>query len=840
MKKIITFIFLAIVELLFLSPIIISDDIIDVDYDNIYNILYSGKKINKQVFNSKKLKDRSKDSYIYYRNLINEYPFKKLLNVTVNSTIEHILLQKYCEYNNHIIAKETNSNAYINLKNLAKNNSLIYFLENILKENLLKGIENIDYKQIIEYYKNNIITKNQVLIIYEYLLKLNAEQPLKKELIKIISEKKTYFKNNFNDSSIEKLKSKFSLLDILNINTENLVNKNRFISNLNITYLVFLKKLNIIKSNYIQLYSENKNISYIYNYTKIFNNYNFDEIYDNIESILSNENIYKIIASTVDNKYGLLSYIDIYSLLIFIASVFMLILAYKYHKYINKKKKYYLKNYLLLTMIFYYTTLILYNNNYLFSSSIAFIYFSFCLKTSLDIIIIHSNIFSYDTFYNIQDSKIKYNIININKLKLNNISTKEYIVKSKLDIIVVLISGSIMSMFILLKLNFVVNYIIFYGIILKFVNITTAYLNILKLEYYQPLIDIIFFLIGIINFSFNNLYLSNEDLVKHCYLVDTLYIMSELFSFITLSSIFNYIKIQAYDINKLELFNYLDNKKINLEEIEYDTRFNYLDITDISSIQLSKLSSLELALDIDKKPAVFVNNSLRDFKLKDIKWILIFILPLYLISMSVKNFNFIAFIFSLHFTKHLFRLLGCVFKIYAIRILKSLYLIYHFLFLSLISEYNDFKLLIAFDINNENLKEVLRLIVYFSGFIYAGYIVIINYEYLYMFNEKIAEMELEKSNECIKQSSKYIKRSLNLNQLSIVDKYKDISIINILYIALDYFLNYLLIATLVYLFNKNSNNLFFNINYDFFLFILLLRVSATMYLYIQIITKYIL
>ena len=185
MRKLIAYVFLITVEILFLSSLISSNDEIEIDYSTLISTFYSGKKTNKVVYNNSNIEYETLEDYLTFKSIKDEHPFNHLLNLSLNSTFEELLRKEAQEYNNFIIAKETKTESYIDFRIKANNDSLIAFLEDKMKQNVIENNKYLTYDDIYVFFKEKLISREQLNLIYEFLLKLKAEQPLRKEIIKV-------------------------------------------------------------------------------------------------------------------------------------------------------------------------------------------------------------------------------------------------------------------------------------------------------------------------------------------------------------------------------------------------------------------------------------------------------------------------------------------------------------------------------------------------------------------------------------------------------------------------------------------------------------------------------
>jgi hypothetical protein len=207
---------------------------------------------------------------------------------------------------------------------------------------------------------------------------------------------------------------------------------------------------------------------------------------------------------------------------------------------------------------------------------------------------------------------------------------------------------SLMAIFIglnvILKFRYFLNYIVFYLCLLQTLNLTSFSLQYEVPHIFQPLKHFLIIGAGVINFlltKFHGGIGPNVKIEKY----DSFYILSDCFSFLCMTFIFDYLFTQVNNIAYLFYENNVNNDSLNAQIAEIVN--NYKDHQ-------------------------------KSFYFDDCLWFVVFIWG-YIVNFAGLYFaNYFSFYFSFHFFKLVFKAFG---KVYQVRIMR---LFYNFLLFSLI------------------------------------------------------------------------------------------------------------------------------------------------------------
>lgn len=479
---------------------------------------------------------------------------------------------------------------------------------------------------------------------------------------------------------------------------------------------------------------------------------------------------------------------SIKSILVFVKSVIVFLWLYKFHriKMTAGKRKNKLNSFFIASTLTY--CYLLYFWEYYVSCSIFFLFFCLTLRYCVESVFI-------------QCFGLEANDIDISKE-----SPSEKLFFCKLMILVICIL--IISALVYFVFPHFITYILFYGLIIKLLNFVIEYIQPFFSDKVQPINDLIYFLFGFSNClltNFHRNYKSNPFEQK----IDSYYIASDLFTFVTISNLLSYIKIQSLDLKSITIVYETEEEKDE------------------------KLKRINNAIDGENRPAIDINKNLKDFTTNDILWFLVFMIGAILYFININSCNYLGFCLAMNFQKNIFRLFGGIFKTKATRIAKSLFLYYHLLSITVATCKSDHQLIGVLDLD-ESWSDILKFLVKFVGLIYTIYIIVTNYEYIYLFDDQIKQAE---ENSCHSEvdykkfeitSNEVGKRKKKLRTIEIYlsGNQTKFRYMNILYVTLEFTLNYIMISLIIYLTYNHEYFLIIKITYDFFLLIFLIRVSA--------------
>lgn len=478
---------------------------------------------------------------------------------------------------------------------------------------------------------------------------------------------------------------------------------------------------------------------------------------------------------------------SIKSILIFVKSVIVFLWLYKFHriKMAAGKRKNKLNSFFIVSTLTY--CYLLYSWEYFVSCSIFFLFFCLTLRYSVESVFI-------------QCFGLEANDIDIGKE-----SQTEKLFFCKLMIMIACIL--IISILIYFVFPHFITYILFYGLIIKLLNFIIEYIQPFFSDKVQPINDLLYFLFGFSNCLLTNIH-RNYKCNPFEQKVDSFYIASDLFTFVTISNLLSYIKIQSLDLKSITIVYETEEEKDE------------------------KLKKINNAIDGENRPAIDINKNLKDFTLNDILWLLVFMVGAILYFVNINSSNYVGLCLAMNFQKNIFRLFGGIFKTKATRIAKSLFLFFHLLSITISTSKSDHQLLSVLELD-DTWSEILKFLVKFIGLVYTIYIIVTNYEYIYLFDDQIKQAE---DNSCHSEvdykkfeitSNEVGKRKKKLRTIEIYlsGNQNKFRYLNILYVSIEFTLNYILISLIIYLIYNHERFLIIKITYDFFLLIFLIRVS---------------
>lgn len=456
----------------------------------------------------------------------------------------------------------------------------------------------------------------------------------------------------------------------------------------------------------------------------------------------------------------------------------------------------FLKNSFILTffllLLTYYIVEYLYLWKYYLSSSIMFIQLGFSFKYFTDSI-----------FYSLGFNKEDYDILmNISKTR----SLIQFILKS---IVLFLITFGVG--FFCFKFPYFLNYILFYICFIQLVYLISFYLQYEVSSIFQPLKHFMLILVGILNFIFTKFHkkinkfhfsysntntLSNEK-------VDSFYLVSEIFSFICISYFYDYLFTQANSISHLFNEKNFENEEMNLK---------------ISSIVKN------------------YKEQQKCFTLDDSLWIIVFICVLGFGWLGLFNNNYLNFYFSLHLMKMVLKVFGRLFKVKILRIINCILIFLLVLENQIISSKNDSNLFELLGFTFSTPMNLIKFICKVIGVFYVFIYVFVHYEFIYV-NEKKNEMDDEDENrgdpqnlfkkvEITASFDKKKKKKIKSIEIQLLKEDKPkINLMNLLYVHIDFFLNFCIICLIYYLIKEVEKNYFIIFLYGLIISIMMIRVN---------------
>jgi len=489
----------------------------------------------------------------------------------------------------------------------------------------------------------------------------------------------------------------------------------------------------------------------------------------------------------LDTEYYLFNILGIKSISLVILTLLIFIVTHKIQ--VHAIKNFFVYN-LISTCLTFYIMDNLYLWRYYVSCSIMFVQFGLCVKYIL-----------YSFVSNIGYNSEDYDIFsNFHKTR----TVTQFLLKFNISTVTTFIIGVLA----LTKYKFFFNYILFYICLIHFMYMVSFFLQNEVPFIFQPLKHLIFVLVGVVNFLLSNFhrriskssnYSSNGVKENN----DSFYIVSETFSFICISYLFEYLNAQVK--GKLE---YQIEKEAETDECA------------------KKISSLTNTLKEHEK----------NFKIsEDAPWLIVFSFGIILSLVGVIKGRYLTFLFSLQYFKIVFKVFGNIFKVKLLRCAIGLMLLILILGNQLVSNKKDTALFDSMNISNQTTISFIKFLVRLSGLLFIILMILANFEYIILMNEKRGEfgeadeVNIEPNFRKVEISTTYDKKKkkkIKTIEIQIVKEDRTpFSFVNIVYIQFDLFTNYTLICLIFYIIRDQEKNYFIIIFYSLLVSILFLRVN---------------
>lgn len=486
----------------------------------------------------------------------------------------------------------------------------------------------------------------------------------------------------------------------------------------------------------------------------------------------------------VDTEFYLFNFLALKATGLILMTITIFLITHKIQVYAIRN--FFLYN-LICTIMTYYIMESLYIWKYFIASSIMFIQFGFCIKYMFDSLIsaFGLNKEDYDIFSNIAKTK----------------TVSQFVIKLLLSLITTLIVGY----FSLVRFKYFANYILFYVCLIQMMYLVSFYLQYEAPVIFQPFKHFILILLGIVNFLLTNFH---KKITRFGYTSvqkdqnDSFYIVSETFSFICISYLYEYLLSQATHIAHL----FAERSEQNDESSKK--------ITLSANIQREHQKNLSF---------------------DDCLWIIIFTFGVFTALVGVAKARYLTFVFSLQYFKIILKVFGSLYKVKVLRCVLGLIIFFLVLSNHILSNKSDIALFDACSITNSTTIVFIKFVVRMAGLVFIILTIISNFEFIVIMNDKKNEYDEngEEVNEHIIRKvevsatyEKKKKRRVKTIEIQIVkEDTTPFSFLNLLYIQFDLYTNYASICLVFFIIKDIEKNYFINLFYAILVGILIIRVS---------------
>lgn len=499
----------------------------------------------------------------------------------------------------------------------------------------------------------------------------------------------------------------------------------------------------------------------------------------------------------------LIGFFPLKSIVIFIITMTGFWVLYNVHQYMSKMNINSYSFYFINIAVSYFLAFCLYQWTYYLSSSLIFMNLTFTIKNLTEYFLLNNFRISKDDLDLNQDTKTN--------------------IQLAVKMALIIISGGIVCLMIMLQFGYSLNYIIFYIIILKFITTISSYLKNEVASCFIPCKNFILLCAGLLNYLLTNYH---KKLVRYSYLnqqVDSFYIISEIFSFLAISNLYTFLMYQCFNIMQNPTPKQSSDEVIEEEELEEQSENNDSNPNPNKTVHGNKICLSQR-----------LNKDMKFFTTDDVLWILVIGLAAFMFYSSLCFTNYFSFYLTLHFIKLIMHIFCSLFKVQFTRIILSLYFLNHILANSIISFRSDTELFKLLGIESNQIIDIVKFSARLIGIIYLILDLVINYEYLYLFNERAAELDESENEEILRkveistsvEKEKRKKKKIKTIEIHLVrGEGQKLSFRNLFYINTEFFLNYMIIISLIFLTKNIEKNFFIKVMYDFILFIFYLRFS---------------
>jgi hypothetical protein len=477
----------------------------------------------------------------------------------------------------------------------------------------------------------------------------------------------------------------------------------------------------------------------------------------------------------VDSEFYLFNIIALKTCITFMLTLLLFLTIHKLQA--NFIKNFFFYN-LISTLITIYLLDLLYSWKYYTSSSLLFLQLAFCVK------------YLYDSFIcNFGFNKEDYDIFaNLNSTK----TISQFILKLVVSIYSVFVIGYLAF----IKYPFFFNYILFYVCCIQLLYLISYYLQYEAAGIFQPFKHFMLIITGLINFILTNFHRKLSQFSNEKAQNDSFYIVSETFSFVCISYLYEYLFTQKYKIG--EFFYEKDSesedfkKRITAANDKYQEHSKHFTLTD------------------------------------DCLWLFLFLIILLFIVIGIFQGKYLIFIFSLHYFKVSIKAFGSLFKIRTMRIALISHVFIFLISNHMISLKTDQFINEALGMNT-TLNSFSKFVVKLVGLLFVLYIIFSNFEFVVMkdstsFDETNVEQVLKKL-EVSATFEKKKKKKIKTIEISIVKEDRTpFSFINLVCVISDLIINYVSVFCIYFLVIDIEKNYFIIFFYGIILLLLFLRV----------------
>lgn len=486
-----------------------------------------------------------------------------------------------------------------------------------------------------------------------------------------------------------------------------------------------------------------------------------------------------------DTEYYLFNILPLKAIGLSLLTILIFLITHNIQIYILKKDKTSFVFNLISITISLYITESLFLWKYFFSSSLMFIQFCLGIKYLIDSCLCHLG-------FNKEDLDI---FISITKTKT--------LLQFTLKLIVFIIITGVIGVLSFNKFPFLLNYGLFYICLIQLTYLISFYLQYEAASIFQPLKHFVLVTIGVLNFFFTKFHKRMNRFPTYYTKADSFYLVSDIFSFICISFIYDYLFTQAN----------------NISHLFYDKSYN--------------------TTDLNNEIAAIVKNykeQQKDFSIDDSLWILTFLLGLFGSGVGLLTSNYLTFYFSFHYFKLIFKVFGRLFKVRVIRVFYCYFIFIMLLFNHIMSTKLDIKFFEVTGINTGQIISFIRGVWKLIGIIYILAMIFINHEFIYYVNEKRADFDDlndDSSDQVLRKIEittgfeRRKKKKYKTIEIHVIKEEKtNFSLLHIIYIHFDLYTNYCNICLLFYLIRDIEKNYIILIFYAFLIIIMMIRVYS--------------
>lgn len=459
-----------------------------------------------------------------------------------------------------------------------------------------------------------------------------------------------------------------------------------------------------------------------------------------------------------DNEFYLFNFIPLKTIGMIFLSIVIFLFVHNVQIYLTKIHKATFFFNLLSMAGSLYTVDLFFNWKYYLASSIIFFQFCLAIKYGLDSILVHLGYHrdDMDTFINIKTTK-----------NLTQFTLKMFIYLA----LTVLIGALSFA-----KYKYILNYILFYLCLIQSLFLFSFFIQQEVSQIFQPLKHFSMIFIGVLNFlltKFHKPILSHTRINQSYDKIDSFYLISDVFSFICISSIYDYLNIQANHIQR----------------------------------KFSKDESL---------------------------WIMIFIIGILMGFIGLCSNSYLTFYFSIYYIRLILKVFGRYFRVKLMRVVYCYMILLLLLENHIMSSKNDSNLFEIFGVSTGQIISFLKFICRTYGVLYIYVIVYLNFEFIYMLDSKKGDIEDSEDNNAdqlikkieITSTEKKKKKKFKTIEIQVIKQEdKKFSFSNIIFIHFDIYTNYTIIILLFFLMRDVEKNYIILTFYAFLALLMVIRVK---------------